>query len=864
MGGPSGQTLQMAETVCQEPGMADKRECPECGTELPSGSPEGLCPACLMKMGLQAPETVDPTTLTGGSDFTPPEQIGPYKILQPLGEGGMGIVYQAEQKAPIRRRVALKLIKVGMDSKEVIARFESERQALALMDHPHIAKVYDAGTTEQGRPYFVMELVQGIPITRYCDDQRLTPKERLDLFIPVCRAIHHAHQRGIIHRDVKPSNVLVTVQDGKAVPKVIDFGVAKAVHQRLTEKTLFTQQGLLIGTPEYMSPEQADLTGLDVDTTTDVYSLGVLLYELLTGALPFEAERLRQAGYVEMQRIIREEDPAKPSTKISSLGATATEVGEHRNATPAVLERWLRGDLDWVTLKALEKDRTRRYQAATELAADLERYLNYEPVVASPPDIRYRLRKFIRRNRLWVSAATMVVLVAVLGVVAVLIQAERTEQEREQRTAQLVDASVTTGMKLTEEGGHLNALPWLMQALDLEEGGEEREYVHRVRLASVLDDLPKLVQVGFHDGVVTWVEFSPDGNQVLSASQDGTARLWDAKTGTQILQLDHPDAVQLARFSKSGRIFATASEDNAVRVWNSRSGKLIAGPIEHAGKVEHLEISPDERFVVSNGQDKQLLIYNLASKGSLRRRSFDTASRAMAMDPVSRFVAVSVGPAGIRAVELATGRDWFPPIDRPYESDEPSLRFNIVFSMAFSPDGQLLATGEYGLTRFWDTTTGKESGEPLTQGRNEFGPVTALCFAIIGTPRLFTGNESGQIQIWHVESRRPLFTIPPQVGDLTKRLEVASRRSDRLLLLSDRAQVFDVWRPNALDPVTPQILHSGSAPTSSSLSADGRFLATGGVDYSVRIWALPTGYYPNYPLRPSGSCRDAAYSADGQ
>ena len=308
----------------------------------------------------------------------------------------MGMVYLAQQEQPFRRRVALKIIKLGMDTREVIARFESERQALALMNHPHIAKVFDAGTTEQGRPYFVMEHVAGIPITKYCDKNRLTIPERLQLFTQVCQAIHHAHQKGIIHRDIKASNVLVAVEEGKPVPKVIDFGVAKATNQRLTDKTLYTQLGSSIGTPEYMSPEQAESSGLDVDKTTDIYSLGVLLYELLVGVFPFN---LLMTRFDAMLRTIRDKEPPKLITRLSSLGEKASKIAEQRNTDIRSLSRKLRGELDWITQKAMEKDRTRRYQAASELAADIGRYLKNEPVLAGPPSVAYRLRKFIVRHR---------------------------------------------------------------------------------------------------------------------------------------------------------------------------------------------------------------------------------------------------------------------------------------------------------------------------------------------------------------------------------------------------------------------------------------------------------------------------------
>jgi serine/threonine protein kinase/tetratricopeptide (TPR) repeat protein len=363
--------------------------------------------------------------------------IGPYKLMEQIGEGGFGLVFVAEQQRPVHRRVALKVIKPGMDSRQVVARFEAERQALALMEHPNIAKVFDAGATASGRPYFVMELVKGVPINTFCDAGRLTTRERLELLVSVCSAVQHAHQKGIIHRDLKPSNILVTSHDGTPVVKVIDFGVAKAIGQQLTEKTVYTQFTQMVGTPLYMSPEQAGQSGLDVDTRTDIYALGVLLYELLTGTTPFDEERLRTAGYEEIRRIIRDEEPAKPSTRISTLGPAAITVSVNRQTDPKCLKRLCRGELDWIVMKALEKDRNRRYESASAFAADVERFLNDEPVQACPPSLTYRLRKFGRRHKGPVVAASLVILALLGGIIGTtmgLIQARAaTEQERQAR-----------------------------------------------------------------------------------------------------------------------------------------------------------------------------------------------------------------------------------------------------------------------------------------------------------------------------------------------------------------------------------------------------------------------------------------------
>ena len=569
---------------------------------------------------VDAAGAADPTI---GADARIGSTIGPYHLVSRLGEGGMGEVFLAEQTEPIRRQVALKVIKPGMDSRAVVARFEAERQALALMNHPCIARVIDAGATALGRPFFVMEYVEGERITKYCDQHRLDTKQRLELFIQVCGGVQHAHQKAVIHRDLKPSNILVTEIDGKPVPKIIDFGVAKAVEQTLADGAMHTLMGNVVGTPEYMSPEQADATSTDIDTRTDVYALGAVLYELLSGTRPFSSTELRRAGVQEIQRIIREVDPPRPSTRISSLGGQATTVSERRHTVPKQLSNDLRGDLDWITMKALAKERERRYDTANGLAMDLGRFLNHEPVTASPPSPAYRLRKLVRRNRAAVTALAAVV--AVLVVASVVSTSLYLRAERESARARSEEAKATqvsgflTGMlagvgPAAARGRDTTMLQEILAETDTRLG---RDLGDQPEVEAALRDVlaTTSVDLGDYDSARRNAERSIALKDQVFGHDDHRTAITVALLGkTTMFQGDFVTADSLLTWSDSlvsarlGQSSVEALEIRAARLENLN----FAGQLDEAAALAE-DIIARKRGTTAWGDDATLLaLYNLA------------------------------------------------------------------------------------------------------------------------------------------------------------------------------------------------------------------------------------------------------------
>jgi serine/threonine protein kinase/WD40 repeat protein len=829
--------------------------------------------------------------------------VGPYKLLQQIGEGGMGTVFLAEQTHPVRRQVALKVVKPGMDSRQVVARFGAERQALALMDHPNIARVYDAGTTDSGRPFFVMELVHGVPITQFCDGRKLTPRERLELFVPVCRAVQHAHQKGVIHRDLKPSNVLVALYDDRAVPKVIDFGVAKALGPKLTEDTLFTECGQTVGTLEYMSPEQAELNQLDVDTRSDVYSLGVLLYELLTGTTPLGRKRLREAALVEVLRIIREEEPPRPSARLSTT-AELPLIAASRGVDPRRLRGLVRGELDWIVMRCLEKDRDRRYETANGLARDVERYLNDEPVQACAPSAGYRLRKFVRRHRGPVLAAALVLLALVGGVVgttwemirATDAEASTVAESREKDLAlqdkdralqdkdralqdkvAALDAARTSegnaqnqlfhallhqahGLRLSGQvGQRFDSLKALAEAARMARargyGGEEFLKLRSEAVACLaLPDL-RFERTLLENAPNTyWVAFDPEFRYVVWSDLDGNLGIRRVADGADTARLPGPGARPgwvVLKFSSDGRWLLVEHDVPGrrprVALWEFRDGNPV-----RTVRLEHpCDFSPDGRFLAGARPDGSIAVYETASGREVKRIAEGMGAAGVEFHPDGRQLAVWLKSVQgvIVVLDLETGEEVhrykFPKVGM---TDHP----------AWSGDGRLLAVPcDDQRVYVWDHD--ERRLQSVLEGHTSRGIVIRFSHA---GDFLMSASWDGTTRLWDPVTGRELVRVP----GASHAMHV--RRDDRRVSLA-RDYLLEVWEVAAGSAC--HTLHHGRVgnrtdrpadwgPRQMDFSPDGRLLVSCSFD-GARLWDLAT--FTEVGHLPAGPTADVRFHPDG-
>ena len=840
-----------------------------------------------------------------GAGATPRIVIaGRYMLVEMIGEGGMGSVYLAEQTEPVKRQVALKLIKGGTDSRAVLARFEAERQALALMDHPNIARVYDGGTTEQGQPFFVMELVRGIPLTEFCDQKRLSVRARLELFVSVCQAVQHAHQKGIIHRDLKPGNVLVTEVDGRPTPKVIDFGVAKATEVRLTDLS-YADTGAVVGTPAYMSPEQADPSSMDIDTRTDVYALGVMLYELLVGSPPLDARQFKRGAILEMLRMVREVDPPRPSTKLSAAD-DLPNIAANRNIEPAKLAKSLRGELDWVVMKALEKDRTRRYDSPNAFAHDVQRYLADEVVGARPPSAGYRLRKFVRRHKGPVIAASLVLITLVGGIVASSLfaveanfqakkakdnekkandnaqEAKDNEQEAKDNEKLATYRLGVSHMLLADEaydkGNVTLAAEWLEKVPREQRGWEWRYKKQETRGG--------LFTIYGNPWGFTSVAFSPDGTRILTGGGDpdhpGEVRLWDARTGEFLFELKGVPPLngwppsgspfpsgweQSASFSPDGtRILTAGAHNKTARMWNAQTGAPLPFELkEYQGVVWSAAFSPDGKRVVTSCADETARVWN-AETGALllELKPHRFGVDAVAFSPDGKRIATVSGDS------MPTVKVWDAEKGGPALLDLKGITSG-EGTVAFSPDSKRIITGRSdGTATVVDAQTGETVLELKGHARS-YGGGAFRYFGVLDASfspdgmRIVTvggvgaiGGHVGEAIVWDARTGKELLALK---GHTARVMRAAFSPDATQIVTGSGDGTAKVWDARTGTPRVGLYGHKGVV-NSLAFSPDGTRIVTGGDE--VWVWEARTRT-PVVQLKGvKGIVQSVAFSPDGK
>jgi len=765
---------------------------------------------------LEPDVTMESSAVIEGPGMT----IGRYKLLELIGEGGMGLVYLAEQQEPVRRRVALKIIKPGMDSRSVIARFEAERQTLAVLDHPNIAYVLDAGITETGRPYFVMEYVKGMSINKHCDREKLSIEQRLKLFLQVCYAVQHAHQKGIIHRDIKPLNILVSVQDDRAVPKIIDFGIAKAVTQPLTEQTIYTKQGQLLGTPEYMSPEQADMANRDIDTRSDIYSLGVLLYELLTGAPPFDHEVLEKVGFAEVQRILQEDEPPRPSIRLTALGEEAKKIAERRHTQVVTLARRLHRELEWIPLKAMRKERSRRYRSASELADDIQNYLNGAPLIAGPETTMYRAKKFVRKHAGSVATVVLVAVALILGFVVSTTMYFRAEQARKNEA--IARTRAEQAEKVAQERAEDYRRSLYFNRIALADSTHRQGDTRRVRqlLSSCPPDLrgwewhhlwhisdQAIMTLRGHQSWVNSLALSPDGNRLVSGSSDKTIKVWDVKTGAEVMTLyGHEGYLCGVAFSPDGKHIASSSMDNTIKVWDANSGTELMTLLGHENYVYSVAFSPDGKHIISGSHDGTIRVWDSVS--------------------------------GTEQMILRGHR-------------------GSVSSAVYTPDGKRIISGGGwdNTVRVWDGISGDEL---MTLHGHESG-VWSLALSSDGK-RIASADDDAKIKVWDIASGEELLAISAHQVWVS---DVAYSPDGTQIVSSGWDGTIKIWNGSTGAELRTLCGHEGMAGEV-VLTPDGKRIISGGGDNTIKVWDLAAeGVYPKLRGHQGGVC-GVAFSPDGK